>query len=398
MDRAGGNLYFLDGGNIRKVSVATGVLSTLSLSGQTLSYPNDLALDVSGKLYVADGNRVRQVQANGTVTTIAGSGMYGSAGDGGPATLASLSSQLSVAVDTTGNVYIADTFNHRVRFVTKSTGYISNFAGTNGVSDVYGDGGPATSAALHTLTTVRLDSKNTLYIASGTNGYSQSMHALVSARVRAVDAATGIINIVYGGGTKQVDHPAPGSPATSAYMWYGGGMLEVDTPTGDFFVTDRLPSNNKGVVRYVQRSTGAMWTVAGGGSVTGSSADGGPATDSSAWSSGLGLAFDATRGQLYVSDSDSHVIHKVALKFPNITSAPPTASPTTAATAAAPPVPSVGAGKPHGAAHPTAPKHAKHPAAAGHTSMTRAWGTQTKRGNVDVNVDVEVGINLRGVA
>jgi hypothetical protein len=271
-----------------------------------------------------------------------------------------------------------------VRFVTKSTGIISTVAG-NGKWDFSPDGTPATSAALATPNTVRLDSKNMLYIGSGTTVWSSSTQTSLSGRVSTLNPATGILNIIYGGGTKKVDHPAPGTPATSIYM-SGGGSLVLDPSSGDFFVTDVMPSTYQGVVRYVQRSTGAVWTVAGGGSKSGSSADGGPATDLSIGSwPGAGLALDAARGKLYLTDTRSYVVRSVDVVFP-------TAAPTAAPTAGAPPVPLVGSGKPPRAPHPTPDKHAKHP-----TAMKRVWGTQTKRGNVDVNVDVEVAVNLRGV-
>ena len=161
----------------------------------------------------------------------------------------------------------------------------------------------------------------------------------------------------------------------------------LDPSSGDFFVTDVMPSTYQGVVRYVQRSTGAVWAVAGGGSKSGSSTDGGPATDLSIGSwPGAGLALDAARGKLYLTDASSNVIRSVDVVLP-------TAAPTAAPAAGAPPVPLLGGGKPPRAPHPTPDKHPKHP-----TTMKRVWGTHTKRGNVDVNVDVEVGVNLRGVA
>ena len=114
-----------------------------------LNSPADVAVDGSGNLYIADtGNdRIRKVDTSGTITTIAGSGASGFSGDGGPATAARLNSPADVAVDGSGNLYIADTGNDRIRKVDTS-GTITTIAGS-GASGFSGDGGPATAARLN---------------------------------------------------------------------------------------------------------------------------------------------------------------------------------------------------------------------------------------------------------
>ena len=107
-----------------------------------------MAVDGSGNLYIADidNNRIRKVSATGIITTVAGNGTVGYSGDGGPATSAQLNVPFGVAVDASGNLYIADAYNHRIRKVS-ATGIITTVAG-NGSGGYSGDGGPATSAQL----------------------------------------------------------------------------------------------------------------------------------------------------------------------------------------------------------------------------------------------------------
>jgi hypothetical protein len=153
---AAGNLYIADTGNnvIREVSAATGTITTIAGTGTAgfagdgalateakLNAPYAVALDAAGNLYIADSanNRVRRIDTTGTITTIAGNGTPAYLGDGGAATEAELYSPLGVACDPAGNVYIADARNYVVRKVSAATGAITTVAGNNGVS-VYGDG------------------------------------------------------------------------------------------------------------------------------------------------------------------------------------------------------------------------------------------------------------------
>ncbi len=157
-----GNTYFADAPNnlIYKVS-ATGIINIFagtgvaSFSGDsgpatlaTLNYPQGLAIDLSGNIYVADNknNRIRKISTSGIISTVAGNGTFGYSGNGGLATAAALKEPFGVNVDKYGNIYIADTYNYRIRKVNTS-GIISNFAGT-GFPTSSGDGGNALSAAL----------------------------------------------------------------------------------------------------------------------------------------------------------------------------------------------------------------------------------------------------------
>jgi sugar lactone lactonase YvrE len=179
---AAGNAYIADTENerVRKVAAGSGIISTVAGNGvqtfsgdggpatsASLSFPEDVAVDSAGNLYIADtvNNRIRKVDAfTGMISTLAGGGF--DLGDGGPASAAGLSAPDGVAVDRSGNVYIADYFHHRVRRVDAATGVISTVAG-NGSAGFSGDGGPATAAGLPYPQGVVVDGAGNLYISSG---------------------------------------------------------------------------------------------------------------------------------------------------------------------------------------------------------------------------------------
>src|SRR5882724_5693096 len=178
---ASGNLFISDSGNncIRKVS-PTGVITTIAGNGYLpadyhgnggpaiyagLNNPAGMALDTNGNLFVADAynNRVRKVATNGVITTVAGNGAGTFSGDGGAATNASLASPFGVVFDVSGNLYIADASNYRIRKVA-TNGVISTFAG-NGAFGFSGDRHAATQAELAFPDDVALDAQGLLYIA-----------------------------------------------------------------------------------------------------------------------------------------------------------------------------------------------------------------------------------------
>jgi uncharacterized protein YjiK len=300
---AAGNMYIADSGNnrVRKVSTS-GTITTVAGNGSygfsgdggpatnaSLSYPTGVAVDAAGNLYIADRNnsRVRRVSTSGTITTFAGTGMFGFSGDGGPATGAMLHNPYGVAVDTAGNLYIADTYNSRVRKVS-SSGTITTVAG-NGTSGFSGDGGPATSARLRDPQGVAVDAAGNLYIADSSNN-----------RVRKVSASGTITTIA---GTGSPGFFGNGLPGTRAFL-YGPSGVAVDT-AGNLYIADS--SNNR--VRKVSTS-GTITTVAGNGS-SGHWGDGGTATNAGL-ASPWGVAVDAA-GNLYIADSDNHRVRKVSM-------------------------------------------------------------------------------------
>lgn len=186
-----GNLYIADADNhrVRRVGV-DGVMHTVAGTGTQgfagdgeaasaaqLSEPSGVALDSVGNLYIADtgNNRIRKVTPSGVITTIAGNGSAAYAGDGGPAVAASLSAPIGVAENASGNIYIADTGNHSVRMVS-NTGMIATVAGT-GVPGRSPDGLPARSAALQSPVSVNLDAQGNLFIADRDDGRIRRVRA-----------------------------------------------------------------------------------------------------------------------------------------------------------------------------------------------------------------------------
>jgi trimeric autotransporter adhesin len=300
---ASGNIYIADAANnrIRLVTKSTGIISTVAGTGSSgysgdggiatsaaLNYPRGVTIDASGNIYIADtyNHRIRMVtKSTGIISTVAGNGSYGYSGDGGLATSALLYNPRGVAIDASGNIYIADTFNHRIRMVMLSTGIISTVAGT-GSYGYSGDGGIATSAKLYYPYGVAMDASGNIYIADTFNH-----------RIRMVTKSTGIISTV--AGTGSYGYSGDGGIATSAKLTHPQGFA-IDA-SGNIYIADA--DNHR--IRMVTKSTGIISTVAGTGS-SGYSGDGGIAT-----SAGLyyprGVAIDAS-GNIYIADYSNHRI------------------------------------------------------------------------------------------
>ncbi|WP_247233359.1 MopE-related protein, partial [Telluribacter sp. SYSU D00476] len=304
---AAGNFYIVERDNhrIRRVSASDGTISTVAGNGifgyggdgglatsASLRSPSGVAVDAAGNLYIVDrGNhRIRRVSASdGTISTVAGNGTPRYSGDGGLATSASLWSPSGVAVDAAGNLYIADQTNHRIRRVSASDGTISTVAG-NGTARYSGDGGLATSASLWSPIGVAVDAAGNLYIAD-LNNY----------RIRRVSASDGTISTVAGNGT--VGYGGDGGLATSASFRDLSGVA-VDA-IGNIYIADIL--NHR--IRRVSASDGTISTVAGTGT-QGYSGDGGLATSASLWSP-RNVAVDAA-GNLYIADQSNQRIRRVS--------------------------------------------------------------------------------------
>ena len=297
-----GNLYIADSRNhrIRKVDAA-GVISTVAGDGTEgfggdsgpaaaaqLRFPRDVAPDGSGNLYIADASnhRIRKVDAAGVISTVAGDGTEGFGGDGGPAAAAQLRFPWGVAPDGSGNLYIADASNHRIRKVD-AAGVISTVAG-DGTEGFGGDGGPAVAAQLRFPRDVAPDGSGNLYIADSGNY-----------RIRKVDAA-GVISTIAGDGTEGFG--GDGGPAAAARLTSARDVA-VDG-AGNLYIADS--DNHR--IRKVD-AAGGISTVAGGGT-RGFGGDGGPAA-AARLSQPWGVALDGA-GNLYIADSDNHRIRKAA--------------------------------------------------------------------------------------
>jgi sugar lactone lactonase YvrE len=299
---AAGNLYVaeFDGNRIRKVGL-NGKISTFAGNGTAgfsgdgepaekaeLDNPIDVAVDAAGELYIADWNygRVRKVGANGTITTIAGSGFHGNLSDGIMATAAELSTIGGIALDKLGNLYISDQGLSsdlpapmpRVRKVARD-GTITTVAG-NGKQGYSGDGGEATKAQLDMPSGLAVDASGNLYIADYNNF-----------RIRKVTPG-GLISTVAGNG--QQGSLGDGGPATAAEL-DGASAVTVDA-SGDLFIADYC------AIRRVKK--GIITTVAGGSGCDYSGAVG-PATKVGLQP--LNLVVDSA-GRIYAADYSSHTV------------------------------------------------------------------------------------------
>ena len=259
-----GRVYLNDGGttySIRKVDIDGNITrfagnNTSGFSGDgglavnaQLNYPQGLALDQNGNLYISDmGNRViRKVAASGLISTFAGTpGVFGYAGDGGAATSAQLGAPAGICVDGSGNIYFADAGKHVIRKISND-GMITTVAGTGNTSGYAGDGGMATSAKLYTPTDICVDAQGNLFIADKDN------HC-----IRKVDVS-GIITTIAGlGGSLNYGFTGDGGIATTAKL-NKPQSVSVDA-TGNIYISDY--GNNR--IRKVT-SNGFISTIGGNG-------------------------------------------------------------------------------------------------------------------------------------
>jgi hypothetical protein len=255
------NLYITDANNnrIRKVDVGTGVITTVAGTGTAgfsgdggpgtnaeLNFPDGVALDAAQNLYIGDArnNRIRKLDVSTRViTTVAGSGTAGYAGDGGLATNAELNFPSRPTLDSNGNMYIADYQNNRVRRVDALTNTITTVAGT-GIAGFSGDGGPAASAELNGPISVTLDGVGNLYIGDISNERIRVVNMTTnSVTLLGLTLQPGEIGTAAGNGS--AGYSGDGGPAVSAQLNFPTGLL-IDTQ-GNLYLADA----NNNVVRRV---------------------------------------------------------------------------------------------------------------------------------------------------
>lgn len=298
-----GNLLIADRFRVRKIST-NGIITTVA--GKDSGSPGDggpateallgeqlsLASDQTGNFYIADlrNNRIRKVSAAGTITTVAGNGNPGFSGDGGPAMNASIYFPYSIAVDKSGDLFIAEYQNARIRKVSVD-GAITTIAG-NGGFGVAGDGGPATKATLLRPLGVAVNTDGDVFITGDLNGFPSPIRKI---------SADGIINTVMGSLYYRGDF-GDGGPANNVHI-YGAYFIAADRQ-GGFFIAETFYN----IVRKVS-SDGVITTVVGNG-IGGFSGDGGPAIDAQV-NYPTRLAVDAS-GNLYIADAANYRVRKVS--------------------------------------------------------------------------------------
>ncbi len=275
----------------------------MSTIASDLKNPTSVAVDSEGNIFFGDWTGfIRKIwKRDGAVTIAAGTGILGYGGDGGQATSATLGRSISIALDTAGNIYIADGDNNRIRRVEVLTGIITTIAGTGAANDS-GDGGAPINAGVSRPTGITVDSAGDLYFSSSWS------------RVRKLSAGNGLIETIAGRFTTAFG--GDGGPAIDALFW--DPVPSAVNRAGDIFLADFENSR----IRMISQKTGIVTTVAGSGPCPtspppfstsvcrgGFSGDGGPATSASLnYASAVALD-DA--GNLYIADTLNHRIRRV---------------------------------------------------------------------------------------
>jgi uncharacterized protein (TIGR03437 family) len=314
-----GNLYIADANNnrVRKVT-PSGIISTIAGNGSSIvsgdggaaisagiDGPAALAVDSSGNLFIATDNQIREVDTHGNINTVVNTtDAAGFSGDGAAATAALLNNPTGLAFDSGGNLYISDSYNHRIRKV--SGGNITTIAGSGPTcsnpcnnGSFTGDGGPATSATLSYPWDVTFDSSGNLLIADNGNN-----------RIRLVDA-DGNIGTVAGSGTSS-GYTGDLGPATSALLDAPTGVAADSS--GNFYIAD----DNNNVVRTVD-AFGVISTIAGTNTI-GFSGDGGPA-GSAELNDPYGVAIGPS-GNVWIADRTNQRIRELTSSGPLVGNGP----------------------------------------------------------------------------
>ncbi len=308
------NVFIADSGNnvIREVNATTLNISTVAGTGTAgfsgdggaatsakLSNPNGVYVDASSDIFIADsGNQVIREVVGTTINTIAGThGVAGFAGNGGLATAAVFHNPLSVSLDSSGNIYIADHDNNEIREIVKASGNIVNFAGSpTGVAGATGDGGAATAALLRGPSAVFVDATNNVFIADTGN----IAGAQPNSEIREVTSVNGKIQRITGIGIPGFS--GDGGPATSAALSSPLGVY-VDS-TGNVVIAD---SGNH-FIRQVVAASGNIHGIAGNGQLS-FSGDGSTGLNA-ALNLPSGVAVDGPR-DIFIADTANNAVREL---------------------------------------------------------------------------------------
>lgn len=269
----------------------TGTVGGVAATQFHLREPFGVELDPTGGLVIVEmalGQRVHRVDPAGILTTIAGTGMKGEAGDGGPATKAQFNGIHNLALAPNGDIYLADTWNCRIRKIDAKTGVVTTVAGT-GEKGYGGDGGPAVAAKLGGIYCATFDPK-------GERLYLADLHNL---RVRVIELQTGLIKLVAGNGKKGV--PADGSPAVDSPL--SDPRAVVADRQGNVYIIER----GGHALRVVNRQ-GAIRTVVNASGKVGASGDGGPAL-AATMNGPKHLCIDV-QDNVIIADAENHLVRK----------------------------------------------------------------------------------------
>lgn len=304
--RKDGSYYIMDHGNSRvRLVDPLGVIHTVAGAGKDgfngdnipateaqLNRPYGLCLDADENLYIADtyNNRIRKVDSNGIITTIAGTGDGGFGGDGGPALKAQFNTPFGIFIDQTGTLYIADTGNHRVRMVTRE-GIITTLAG-NGEVGFTGDGSPAIACRLNNPLSVYTDAAKNVFIADAGSHVIRKI------------GASGLISTVAGNG--QPGHSGDGGPATQARLHKPSGITK--DKEGNLLITDA----ENHVIRLVNQF-GTISSYAGSGE-EGYSEDG--VSPGQAKFKRPSRVFVTANDDAYVADMHNHRVRLITSSIP----------------------------------------------------------------------------------
>jgi sugar lactone lactonase YvrE len=302
-----GNLYVADYSNhrVRKIDTS-GVVTTIAGNGSatyagdggpataaSIRQPAGIALDGSGNIYISDNfnNRIRKVDATGNISTVAGNGTGGYSGDGGAATAAMINRPTGITTDASGNIYFADESNHAIRKVTVATGVITTIAGTGigGYST-----GVATMSRLSQPKDVAVDASGNIYIADWMNH-----------RVRMVNTSGNIVDLA-GDGT--MGFTGDGYAATAARV--NRPIAVWIDASGNLLVAD---NGNSRIRKIFLSGVGHIVTLCGNGTYS-FGGDGGPAS-AAALNSPMGVISDAS-GTIYLADQGNHRVRKIQIVPP----------------------------------------------------------------------------------